>query len=145
MKLRSIRLCNFRQFYGKTPEILLANGERNTTVIHGNNGAGKTTLLNAFTWVLYEKFSTAFASNEQLVNKRAIAEARLKESVECWVEIGFAHYNKRYQAKRLCRAYKTEAGVEQGKSELYLQIAGDDGRWLLPQQLPDDIIGRILP
>ncbi|MEQ9483324.1 AAA family ATPase [Coleofasciculus sp. F4-SAH-05] len=145
MKLRSIRLCNFRQFYGKTPEITLATGDRNTTVIHGNNGAGKTTLLNGFTWVLYEKFTAAFASQEQLVNKRAISEAALKESVECWVEIGFEHQNKRYQAKRLCRAYKTEAGVEQGKSELYLQIADDDGRWLLPQQLPEDIIGRILP
>jgi DNA sulfur modification protein DndD len=65
--------------------------------------------------------------------------------VECWVELGFEHNNKRYQVRRLCRAYKTEAGVEQGKSELYLQIAGDDGRWLLPQQLPEDIIGRILP
>jgi DNA sulfur modification protein DndD len=80
-----------------------------------------------------------------LVNKRAIAEAKLKDLVECWVEVGFEHNNKRYQAKRLCRGYKTEAGVEQGKSELYLQIAGDDGRWLLPQQLPEDIIGRILP
>ncbi len=50
MKLTSIKMCNFRQFYGKTPEILLAGGkERNTTVIHGNNGAGKTGLLNAFT------------------------------------------------------------------------------------------------
>jgi DNA sulfur modification protein DndD len=145
MKLMSIRLCNFRQFYGKTPEIILAFGECNTTIIHGNNGAGKTTLLNAFTWVLYEKFSAAFASEDQLVNKRAIAEAKLKDLVECWVEVGFEHNNKRYQAKRLCRAYKTEAGVEQGKSELYLQIAGDDGRWLLPQQLPEDIIGRILP
>ena len=145
MKLMSIRLCNFRQFYGKTPELLLAFGERNTTIIHGNNGAGKTTLLNAFTWVLYEKFTAAFASEDQLVNKRAITEAKLKDSVECWVEVGFEHNNKRYQVKRLCRAYKTEAGVEQGKSELYLQIAGDDGRWLLPQQLPEDIIGRILP
>jgi len=145
MKLMSIRLCNFRQFYGKTPEIVLAFGERNTTIIHGNNGAGKTTLLNAFTWVLHEKFSAAFASEDQLVNKRAIAEAKLKDLVECWVEVGFEHNNKRYQAKRLCRGYKTEAGVEQGKSELYLQIAGDDGRWLLPQQLPEDIIGRILP
>jgi len=145
MKLMSIRLCNFRQFYGKTPEIILAFGERNTTIIHGNNGAGKTTLLNAFTWVLHEKFSAAFASEDQLVNKRAIAEAKLKDLVECWVEVGFEHNNKRYQAKRLCRGYKTEAGVEQGKSELYLQIAGDDGRWLLPQQLPEDIIGRILP
>lgn len=145
MKLMSIRLCNFRQFYGKTPELLLAFGERNTTIIHGNNGAGKTTLLNAFTWVLYDKFTAAFASEDQLVNKRAITEAKLKDSVECWVEVGFEHNNKRYQVKRLCRAYKTEAGVEQGKSELYLQIAGDDGRWLLPQQLPEDIIGRILP
>ena len=145
MKLTSIKLFNFRQFYGKTPEILLASGEQNTTIIHGNNGAGKTTLLNAFTWVLYEKFTAAFASEEQLVNKRAIAEAKLKESIDCWVELGFEHHNRRYQARRLCRAYKTEAGVEQSRSELYLQIAGDDGRWLLPQQLPDDIIGRILP
>lgn len=145
MKLTSIRLCNFRQFYGKTPEIVLASGKLNTTVIHGNNGAGKTALLNAFTWVLYEKFSAAFASEDQLVNKRAIAEAPFGEAVDCWVEVGFEHHNKRYQARRLCRAYKTEDGVEQGKSELYLQIAGDDGRWLLPQQLPEDIIGRILP
>ncbi len=145
MKLTSIKLCNFRQFYGKTPEILLSSGVQNTTVIHGNNGAGKTTLLNAFTWVLYEKFSAAFASEEQLVNKRAIVEAKLRDSVECWVEVGFEHSNKRYQARRLCRAYKTETGIEQSKSELYLQIAGDDGRWLLPQQLPEDIIGRILP
>ncbi len=145
MKLASIRLCNFRQFYGKTPEIVLASGRQNTTVIHGNNGAGKTTLLNAFTWVLYEKFSAAFASEDQLVNKRAIAEAPLGEAVDCWVEVGFEHHNKRYQARRLCRAYKTEVGIEYSKSELYLQIAGDDGRWLLPQQLPEDIIGRILP
>ena len=145
MKLMSVKLCNFRQFYGKTPEIVLANGEHNTTIIHGNNGAGKTTLLNAFTWVMYEKFSAAFASEEQLVNKRAIAEASVKEPVECWVEIGFEHHNKRYQVKRLCRAYKTETTVEQSPSELYLQIAGDDGRWLLPRQLPEDIIGRILP
>ncbi len=145
MKLMSIRLYNFRQFYGKTPEIILSSGERNTTIIHGNNGAGKTTLLNAFTWVLYEKFTAAFASEDNLVNKRAITETNYKDSVECWVEVGFEHDNKRYQAKRLCRAYKTEAGVEQGKSELYLQIAGDDGRWVLPPQHPEDIIGRILP
>lgn len=145
MKLISIRLCNFRQFYGKTPEIFLASGHQNTTIIHGNNGAGKTTLLNAFTWVLYERFSAAFALEEQLVNKRAATETAHKDVVDCWVEVGFEHQNKRYQAKRLCRAYKTLIGVEQGKSELYLQIAGDDGRWLLPQQSPDDIIGRILP
>lgn len=144
MKLMSIKLCNFRQFYGKTPEIVLACGERNTTIIHGNNGAGKTTLLNAFTWVLYEKFSAAFAAEDKLVNKRAITEAQPGEPVECWVEVAFEHDSKRYQAKRLCRAYKGET-IEHSKSELYMLVAGDDGRWLPPLQHPDDVIGRILP
>ena len=145
MKLISITLCNFRQFYGKTPEIKLACGRQNTTVIHGNNGAGKTALMNAFTWVLYEKFSAAFAAVEQLVNKRALAEAEIGKGVACWVEIIFEHDNKRYQVKRLCRAYKSENIVEHTKSELFMQVAGDEGRWMPPFQHPDDIIGRILP
>ncbi|MGD1704946.1 AAA family ATPase [Dapis sp. BLCC M229] len=146
MKLISIILCNFRQFYGKTPEIILASGKQNTTIIHGNNGSGKTTIMNAFTWVLYEKFSAAFAAETQLVNKRAITEAKLGQAIACWIEIIFEHDNKRYQAKRLCRAYRNEQNqIEHGKSELYMQIAGDDGRWSPPPEHPDDIIGRILP
>ena len=146
MKLISIILCNFRQFYGKTPEIICASGKQNTTIIHGNNGAGKTTIMNAFTWVLYEKFSAAFAAETQLVNKRAITEAKLGQAIACWVEIIFEHDHKRYQAKRLCRAYKNEENqIEHGKSELYMQIATDNGRWSPPREHPNDIIGRILP
>lgn len=147
MKLISIQLCNFRQFYGKTPEIYFASGERNTTVIHGNNGAGKTTLLNAFTWTLYEKFTRAFAAEDQLVNKRALGEAQPGKAVECSVEMRFEHDSKRYHLKRLCRAYNTKLGVERGESELYVQFVGDDGRWsFLPQeQPPEQAIGRILP
>ncbi len=146
MKLISIKLCNFRSFYGKTPEIILAGNEiTNTTVIHGNNGSGKTSLLNAFTWVLYEKFSAAFASTEQLVNKRAIAETEIDNSVDCWVELIWEHDNKRYRVKRQCRAYKTQSEVEAGKTELYMQVASDDGRWYLPPQQPEEIINQILP
>jgi DNA sulfur modification protein DndD len=145
MKLISIRLCNFRQFYGQTPEVILASGERNTTVIHGNNGAGKTTLMNAFTWVLYDRFSAAFAASEYLVNKRAITESEPGKPVLCWVEIVFEHDSKRYQLKRVCRAYKNNKDIEQTPSELYMQVAGDDGRWTIPPQHPDDIVNRILP
>lgn len=148
MKLTSIRLCNFRPFYGRTPEIVLANREdRNTTVIHGNNGGGKTSILNALTWVLYEKFTAAFASPEQLVNKRAIAEAKPGAPVECWVEVTFEHNGKRYRAKRVCSVHKTDTGVGQGRSELHLLVAGDDGRWSQPQPplSPKDVINRVLP
>lgn len=145
MKLLSIQLQNFRQFYGQTPKIELARGSENATIIHGNNGAGKTTLLNAFTWVLYEKFSSAFAAEDQLVNKRAISEAQPGNPVDCWVEIAFEHDSKHYQVKRLCRAYKNQKTAENPSSELRMQVAGDDGRWWPPVQPPEDVIGRILP
>ncbi|MCT7949358.1 AAA family ATPase [Ancylothrix sp. C2] len=146
MKLISIVLCNFRQFFGKTPEIKLAGGERNTTILHGNNGAGKTTLMNGFTWVLYERFTAAFAAEEQLVNKRALAEVEVGNGVACWVEVLFEHDHKRYRAQRICRAYKNaDGGFERGKSELKMLIEADGGRWIVPPQPPEDIIGRILP
>lgn len=146
MKLTSIKLCNFRSFYGKTCEIQIAGtNSNNTTIIYGNNGAGKTSLLNAFTWVLYEKFSAAFASIDQLVNKRAIAEAKIGQSVECWVELAWEHDSKRYRVKRQCRVYKHENDLDVGKTEIYMQVAGDDGRWYLPPQQPEEIIGQILP
>ncbi|MBE9000396.1 AAA family ATPase [Nostoc sp. LEGE 12447] len=146
MKLTSIKLCNFRSFYGTTPEMLLAGGDvQNTTIIHGNNGSGKTSLLNAFTWVLYDKFSAAFASIEQLVNKRAIAEAQKGQAVECWAEIGWEHEGKRYRVKRACRGYKNEGDFDAGKTQLTMWVGADDGKWNIPTQQPDDIINQILP
>ncbi|MDB9444930.1 AAA family ATPase [Anabaena sp. CS-542/02] len=146
MKLTSIKLCNFRSFYGTTPEILLAVGDnRNTTIIHGNNGSGKTSLLNAFTWVLYEKFTAAFASTEQLVNKRSIAEAQKGQAVECWVEVAWEHEGKRYRVKRSCRVYKNDIDFEASKTELRMWVCEDDGQWYIPNQHPDNIINQILP
>ena len=146
MKLISIRLCNFRQFYEKTPEITLASGRRNTTIIHGSNGSGKTTILNAFTWVLYEKFTAAFASPNFLINKRAILEANFGVSVECWVEVQFEHENKRYQLKRKCYGYRDQHDrVQSSQSQLFMLVAGDDGRWYPPLQQPNDVIEKILP
>ncbi|MBD2292197.1 AAA family ATPase [Anabaena sphaerica FACHB-251] len=146
MKLTSIKLCNFRSFYGQTPEIVIASGDfRNTTIIHGNNGAGKTSLLNAFTWVLYEKFTAAFAAIEQLVNKRAISEVEENQPVECWVEVGWEHEGTRYRAKRTCRVYKNSTTIEATKTKLTIQYASDDGKWGFPIEPAEEIINNILP
>jgi len=146
MKLTSIKFCNFRSFYGQTPEIAIAGGEfQNTTIIHGNNGAGKTSLLNGFTWVLYEKFTAAFAVTEQLVNKRAISEVGEDQAVECWVEVGWEHEGVRYRAKRNCRVYKNPTSIDATKTKLTIQIVGDDGKWYFPIEQPEEIINNILP
>lgn len=146
MKLLSLRLCNFRQFYGKTPEIVIAGGQKNTTIIHGNNGSGKTTLLNGFTWVLYEQFTDAFSASDALVNKRSITEADYGTSVDCWVEIQFEHDHKRYQVKRQCYACRDQHGkIQYSQSKLFLLVGNEGGKWYHPTEQPEDIISQILP
>ena len=53
MKLISISLNNFRQFYGPQEITISQKSNQRITIIHGENGSGKTALLNAFKWVLY--------------------------------------------------------------------------------------------
>jgi DNA repair exonuclease SbcCD ATPase subunit len=100
MKLLSLKLFNFRPFFGEHRLMFAKSQDRNITVIYGNNGSGKTALLNAFTWTLYEKFTAALSSPEYLVNRRAIAEAKVGESIPCWVEVEFDHDGKQYRLKR---------------------------------------------
>lgn len=152
MKLLSMKLFNFRQFWGEVEIDLAGQPGRSVTVIHGNNGAGKTTLLNAFTWVLYGQHTGAFASPEQHINKRAISEARTEGNaqmtqgsrVDCWVEVVFEHNGNRYHARRSCYIDKSrsdELSIEQD-GELALQI---NGKLVQPPEVPEDKIGQVLP
>ncbi|MBE9139746.1 AAA family ATPase [Nodosilinea sp. LEGE 07088] len=147
MKLLNLRLYNFRPFYGEHGLSFAKTADRNITVIHGNNGSGKTALLNAFTWALYERFTAALASPDQLVNRRALAEAAEQEAVPCWVEVAFDHDGKQYRVRRSCQAFKRGDEVNQSTSQVEMQFVGDDGRWstLPAAKNPDDVVGRMLP
>lgn len=90
MKLVSLELVNFRQFYGHQ-QIHFADtvGGRNVTVVHGFNGAGKTALLNAFTWCLYDETTSGFKMKDRLVNELAIDTAEVGDHVPCSVALTF--------------------------------------------------------
>jgi DNA sulfur modification protein DndD len=100
MILESLQLKNFRQFYGETPKIEFASGEKNVTVFHGENGSGKTAVLNAFTWVLYGKFSSGFQLQKELVNKQAVLDAAEGDTVSAWVELVFSDNGRRFSIRR---------------------------------------------
>lgn len=147
MKLLSLKLFNFRQFWGEVEIELAGQPGKSVTVIHGNNGAGKTTLLNAFTWVLYGQHTGAFASPDQHINKRALAQAPPGSRVDCWAEVVFEHNGNRYRARRSCYLDHLPPNAltadlpEQG-GELALQI---NGKLIQPPEVPEDKIGQVLP
>lgn len=148
MKLLTLQMYNFRPFYGETPKMSFADGEKNTTIIHAANGAGKTTLLNAFTWLFYRGFTDAFALRDQLINKRAVRLAEVGQSLDCWVELMFEHHGRKYIARRSKHFTKVARPdkCDEGPERITMSSAGEDGRWSTrkDEEIPD-IIGRILP
>lgn len=146
MRLKHIQLTNFRQFYGKTPKVEFAHGSKNVTVIHGMNGAGKTAFLNAFTWVLYGAFSKGFRNNEQLINKRAVAEAKTGQKIECIVELAFDHGGTSYRIKRSVDAVIAVPGEYPAlrPKDYTLLFLDTDDQWKQARDV-ESTIGKILP
>lgn len=97
MKLKSIRLVNFRQF--KNTFISFATDDnKKVTFIMADNSSGKTTLSQAFKWCLYGQSNL----NNSLLNIE-VAENLLSnntDSTEMSVEISLSHKNCDYTIKR---------------------------------------------
>ena len=53
MKIKSITLNNFRQYYGSVSIDLNTNSKQNIVLIGGKNGYGKTNFLLSIVWCLY--------------------------------------------------------------------------------------------
>ncbi|MEL3919786.1 AAA family ATPase [Aeromonas enteropelogenes] len=97
MKIKRIKLINFRQFYGKNNIIDFSiDPERNVTLIHAENGVGKTTLLNSILWCFYDKFTADFEQQKNIIN----IDAEANGINQCEVEVEFIHEGKTYGANR---------------------------------------------
>ena len=53
MKLISLRVKDFRRFYGDQEIKFSSDPKKTFTIIHAENGTGKSNLLNAINWCLY--------------------------------------------------------------------------------------------
>lgn len=97
MKIKRIKLVNFRQFYGNNNIIEFSTDSTyNVTLIHAENGVGKTTILNSILWCFYGKFTDDFEFKNNIVNIDALAQG-IKE---CEVEVEFIHEENTYSATR---------------------------------------------
>lgn len=146
MKLRRLRLENFRQFKGVQEIEFAQDKQKNVTLIWGANGAGKTTLLNAFTWVLYNQFTKDFEKPSHLANQDVWAELDPGSQVLVGVELEFENAGQIFTASRSSVYRKGEAGntivEEEGRPALlYIDETGRSQK----SGNPDDHLRQILP
>lgn len=119
MKLVSLALQNFRQFYGEQ-SCEFATGDdpsRVVTVFHGYNGAGKTALLNALVWCLYGTTTPDFQAPDKLENEGAIAEAPIGSEITVAVSLVFDRPDGQYRVRRARVSVKEGATQIRQKSQ----------------------------
>lgn len=130
LKLHSIELSNYRQYYGKTKISLSLDEKKTFTIIQGSMGSGKTSLFNAISWCLYglEK-QTKKLEGLPIINTRVLKETAVGEFLEMEVtlKIGTADAML-YQISRLLRSHKNSEDLTIEKQEGVLMPKGLEPR-----------------
>ncbi len=84
MIIKSLELCNFRQFYDVAKIDFCIGENSNVSIILGDNTTGKTTLLQSFLWCLYGHVD--LPKKDKLLNFDREVDVKNKE-VEVWVKL----------------------------------------------------------
>lgn len=144
MKLNSITIRNYRQFYGEQTLVFSTSKQANVTVIHGENGSGKTALLNAFKWSLYG--NTDFEDGtSHLLCERTIAETKQEQIVDVTVELKFEDEDRKYELVRtLDFRVNNSYATPLGRDVLSLTYIDSSGQ-LRNVDNPQTTINQILP
>ena len=146
MRIRRLKINNFRQFYGECELEFLSDDTSRITVIHGENGSGKTSLLNAFKWVLYGK--TDFDTAEQtILNELALSEISPGTVTKLSLELEFEHEGSTYTVHRKQEFKRTGEVLEAeaiGKSIPTLSWINERGKYETAKN-PANRINQLIP
>lgn len=127
MRIRSIKLTNFRQFAGEQEFSLIGEKDRPVSLIFGANGSGKTTLLNAFTWALYGEMSDDVEFQERMVTDFVWRATASGDSVQLAVELALDHEGKVYRIRRSCEARKEADEQQAPVAQAEMWVVRNDG------------------
>lgn len=136
MRLRRVKLKNFRQFYGEQ-EIAFPAAEngKNVTLIHAENGFGKTSILNAVLWCLFRQVTPKFERPDDIVCYDALEQGEKMASVD--VEIEFKQ--KRYLLQRTF--FVDRDGRDKTKLSAYRVESGS----LKPLPAAETFVASVIP
>ena len=138
MKLKSLKLNNFRRFFGSQEIVFSTNKNKKITIIHAENGVGKTNILRAVHWVMYgeliamkKKDKAGIANTTHLLNVKNKSIA-----FDCSVTLNIEHGGQVYELKRTLE--------RDGKNSI-LKIWYGKNEKRVPKSENKETIERILP
>lgn len=141
MKIKQIKIENFRCYYGK--QTVNFNTDGKITLIYGLSGAGKTSFLQFINWTLYN--SNNFGLNDKpLYNERKGLETQLYSSFNVSGEISFSHNGVDYELFRDNSFIKELNGIKRGNDSVCLQYE-KNGSWVQYRGDIADKIHEIVP
>jgi len=114
LKLISLRVKDFRRFYGDQEIRFSSDSKKTFTIIHAENGTGKSNLLNAINWCLYGELVKGTSQPELIINqthllqkgKRAFTEVRLNLIDDSGKELMFLRRKNMSESHSISRAYE---------------------------------------
>lgn len=145
MKIRSIHITNFRQFWRENTLTFSCSPDQNITVIHGANGSGKTSLLNAFKWCFYGKtdFDTG---TDNILNEAAIQSATTGQEIELSISVVFEQDECEYKVIRKAKYRKLPDNKVEEVSTIPFKIQKtlESGESVIVET-PESEINKVLP
>ena len=137
MKLLTVKLHNFRQFYGLQTIEFATDPIKNVTLFHAENGVGKTTLLNAILWCFFGRpgVTEKFEKSEDILSYQAAAE----KQTQAKVDVSFEHEGHTYIVSR---RYTIQNG---GRPDDVLRAYEIQDGNTEPLQAPDAFISSVVP
>lgn len=148
MKLVSINMDNFRQYYGENNQIDFNNNDSKITVILGENGCGKTGLFRAMVFALFgiteiEDDDSSKNKNRKdkihLVNWNKLNENKMTK-VPASVTVVLENDNKKYEITRKIYELMQDDGdiITSPETVACLRIYDENGN-LEPNDITDNI------
>lgn len=139
MKLLSIKIENFRQFYDKQI-IEFADGEKNVTIVFGENGKGKTGIFRALVFGLFgEKYLAQDNTKDKI---HLVNFIKLKENegtpINASVEVKFEHKGEKYLISRIAQGYQTNNKIEERVQSAKLYKVDESGNFK-PEAIEDEV------
>ena len=157
IRILSIELENYRQYYGKH-KINFSTRYEGFTIIAGKNGEGKSNLLNAISWCLYHREPHGMKNmqgNESenmslsVINNRYIIELDEKKTAKTSVEIQIQVDDTIYSISRILTVIKEKLEFKElsgGKRSLLITKHASDkvpkGCWITNENQKDFVIKK---